>query len=238
MSNIDKEYYMYYIENIIFDESKLKELLTNEDKLNDELLIYLYQYVKESKLIDEEIRRRLLYIINFYRYKDKKNIKVCNEMIRTVNSCIDTDEYYFNQVITRNIDPMGENGLAADYCKYGKELIYKSIKNDYNVIKILLSDSQKFKDSKEFLNLIGSIYTIFDFFKSLRAIRLRTPEILEKENVIENIYILYNATITLLELLKKRIPTNDVIYIELKQGMRTLESIIDENTTNIKIKRY
>lgn len=238
MSNIDKEYYMYYIENIIFDESKLKELLMNEDKLNDELLIYLYQYVKESKLIDEEIRRRLLYIINFYRYKDKKNITVCNEMIRIVNSCNDTDENYFIQVITRDIDPMGVNGLAADYCKYGKEHIYKSIKNDYNVIKILLSDSQKFKDSKELSNLTGSIYTIFDFFKSLRAIRLRTPEILEKENVIENIYILYDETKKLLEQLKECIPKNDVICIELKKGMRTLKSIIDENTTNIKIKRY
>lgn len=259
MNEIYKE---LFFNNIIFDMTNIKEKI---QKYKSVIMTYEFiesfeLYINEDKkvpFIDYNISNNIYILLNYIRDNIDETMNkeyiydIVNNIIIYLNrkSKKDTSNYYFNQAVLRNIDPCFIYGDAKEYSNNYRNMIYKTISQDFDILIDLSKEPEKFKTIFErkykMINpntLEAQIQYPIQFYPiyTIRIIRYIKRETFKEPNIKENLkYMLerYKESID-----ERKISLNTT-EIELIQAIRTLERILitlDETKikkTKQKIKR-
>lgn len=225
MEKINEKYKFQYVESIVYDQNKCKNLI-EKNLLNDNFFDALYEYIINNNIagtITENIGNRLLDIISYYRFEIYKSnpekINKCNIMIILINNhaSIPNEFFIFSQINERGIKTIPLRNINEKYTEEEKEEVYKSKCEDYKILSELTKDNQKYINSLYYIFLVKNIYSIAYFLRTVKMLKTKYPDIIEDVNVKSNIECTLDAIKANIEELKHE--KKDSIYKRFKEIM-------------------
>ena len=179
------------VESIIYDtEIEIKKKSTQK-KLNIEFLKKLNTYLKQketSETIDENVKERIIEIINYMRFDMKKNQepkynKELNDIIRDINNINDNYclNFYYNELNARahNSDEFLYVEKIHQIYRYYNTICY-SISYDYKVLTDIIKPPEEYKKVNP--KYKGDPW----FLSSINGMYYEKPEIFKEDIIIEN----------------------------------------------------
>lgn len=250
-------YRKLFFDSIIYDMSEQFKLKLEKYKpilVTIEFVEAFEDYINENRkipFIDRNVSDNIYILLNFIRdnaedMPDKTYLyDIINDIIVYLNGNKESStDYYFNQTALRNIDPCFIYGDAKFYTRQYRQLLYKTISQDFSIFMDLKKDPASYKivfENKYKMNnprsLEAQVQYPNQFFLiyTVRIIRYENREILTNQNIRKNLeYTLEQYKKCFGNASKRMLNTTE---IELLQAIRTLEKILLPEKTSIEEKK-